>query len=129
MKTTYSLVFFVLLVLLVAAIFFSWNVYYGARSRTLNQVLKCHDDIIDDSIFNLDAKTTLIGAMISFDKLPLPQLTKDKLAALGIVLDDSSQIFDISSYLIARIPTASLCALSQLPGVTSIFIPENDNED
>lgn len=126
MKISHSLAFLVLVLLLVAGLFF-WLENSGLGSKpTLRRVVDCRSQVLDDSVLDLDADTTLVGAFISFEQMPLDQLTKDKLAALAVEIDESSRIFDSSPYVLARIPTASLCQLSQIAGVKSIFIPAVD---
>lgn len=127
MKTSHSLVFFVLILLVGSAIFL-WLSYGAGYRRTLSKVVDCHSEIIDDSILNLDADTTLIGAIVSFKQAPLAQSLKDKLDSLDVKLEENSQIFELSPYFIAEIPTASLCELSKLEDVTKIFIPEEKKE-
>ena|SRR3989344_2464166 len=123
MKISHSLAFLVLILLLVAGLFF-WleNSDFG-RQPTLRRVVDCRNEAIDDSVLELDADTTLIGAFITFERTPLDQLTKDKLAALDVVLDEDSQIFETTSHVLAQIPTVSLCELSKIEGVKSVFIP------
>lgn len=123
MKVAYSLAFFVLILLLVAGVFF-WLEQSSDHTQTLRRIVQCRSEVLDDSVLGLDADTTLIGAFITFDKIPLSTSTKEKLKSLDVTLDEGSQIFEISSNILAKIPTASLCELSKVPGISSIFIPE-----
>lgn len=123
MKVSYSLAFFVLILLMVAAVFF-WLEQSSDNSRTLRRIISCRSEVLDDSVLGLEADTTLIGAFITFDKVPLATSTKEKLKSLEVSLDEGSQIFEISSNILAKIPTASLCELSKVPGISSIFIPK-----
>lgn len=124
MKAKYSFVFFVLLVVIIAAIFFFINKFQVKGSATLRQTLDCHDLTIDDSIMDLSGDTTLIGAYINFESLPLDADALKKMDDLDILLDSRSQLFEISPYILAEIPTASLCELAKDENVVLIFIPE-----
>ncbi|PWB38758.1 MAG: hypothetical protein C3F02_02510 [Parcubacteria group bacterium] len=128
MKISHSLAFSVVILVAVAAVFF-WLDHSGNQSQNLRRVVKCRSAVIDQSVLDLDADTSLIGAFISFDRMPLATDTVDRLAQLGVSLDIGSQIFEISGNILAQIPTASLCDLSKLPAVQSIFIPEQNQAD
>lgn len=127
MKISYSLAFFVLILLVVAAVFV-WLEGDNQNSPTLRRLVNCRSEILDDSVLDLSADTTLIGAFITFDQMPLSAETKDSLNKLSVVIDEGSQIFEISSNVLAQIPTASLCALSEMKSVKSIFIPAPSGE-
>ncbi len=121
MKLIYSLVFFVLLV---GVIFFYINNQNANKRPTLRNVVGCFDEVIDDSILDLDEDTTLIGAFVTFETMPLSEQIQQELDNLNIVLDHGSQVFEASAHVLAQIPTASLCNLAQIEGVQSIFIPQ-----
>ncbi len=121
MKAKYSFVFFVLLVVVIAGIFFFINKFQANGSTTLRQTLDCHHLTISDSIMDLDGDTTLIGAYINFKALPLDEATMKKMDDLDILLDNRSQLFEISPHIIAEIPTRSLCELALDDNVISIF--------
>ena len=123
MKAKY---FFVLLVVVIAAIFFFVDKFQASGPLTLRQTIDCHDLTITDSIMGLDGDTTLIGAYINFKALPLNVDSMKKMNDLEILLDDRSQLFEISPYILAEIPTASLCELAKDENVVSIFIPEGN---
>lgn len=126
MKTSYSIAFLVLVLLAVFA-FFIWLKNTGEYKPTLRRVVNCNSSIIDDSVLSLDAKTTLLGAMITFDKMPLSQEILDKLKSLNVILIEGSQIFEIDSNVSAHIPTVSLCELSKIKGISAIFLPPTNN--
>ena len=91
------------------------------QPKVLLQTLECHSEKIDGSVADLDSDTSLIGAMISFKTIPISEATKNKLDELEIILDEQSWIFD---YVVAKIPTDSLCDLANQEQVTKIFIPQ-----
>jgi len=121
MKTSYSIAFFVILLLVVFGVVFFYEQKTTKQPKVLYQTLECNSDKIDTSVADLDSDTSLIGAMITFKTVPLSQATKDKLDQLQVVLDDQSWIFD---YVVARIPTDSLCELTAQDEVVKVFIPE-----
>lgn len=126
MKTSYSIAFLAL-VLLVVSGFFLWLKNTGEHKPTLRRVINCRSSIIDDSVLSLDADTTLFSALVTFDKMPLSQEIRDKLLLLNVALEEGSQIFEIDSNIIAYIPTVSLCELSKIKGISSIFVPPTNN--
>jgi|GEM_PF-3554817 hypothetical protein len=126
MKAKYSFVFFVLLVVVIAGIFFFINKFQAKGPTTLRQTLDCHHLTITDSIMDLDGDTTLIGAYINFKTLPLNVDSMKKMDELNILLDDRSQLFEISPYILAEIPTNSLCELAMDDNVVAIFIQEDN---
>jgi hypothetical protein len=121
MKTSYAVGFFILLLLVVGGIFLFLNKQGLNQPQILLQTLDCSSDKIDRSILDLDGRTILIGAMISFKKVPLDDNLKNKLTAWQIKLDEKSWIFD---YVIAKIPTQNLCSLVQEEQVSNVFIPQ-----
>jgi hypothetical protein len=121
MKTSYAVVFFVLLFLIIGGVFLFLSRQDVAQPKILLQTLRCSSDKIDRSILDLDGRTSLIGAMISFKKVPLADNLKNKLTAWQVELDEKSWIFD---YVIAKIPTKNLCSLVQEEQVTNVFIPQ-----
>ena len=124
-KTTHSLIFFILIFLALAAIFFVLNKKSAGQVKTLRQTLGCHYQTIDDSILNLDGATTRLLAFITFKQTPLDQPTLANLDKWGVELDEGSWIFD---HVIAQIPTANLCDLAADPAVKMIFIPQEENQ-
>ncbi|PIR07208.1 MAG: hypothetical protein COV55_00500 [Candidatus Komeilibacteria bacterium CG11_big_fil_rev_8_21_14_0_20_36_20] len=120
MKTSYSFIFFILIFLIVAAIFLILNKETAGQEKTLRQTLGCYFGPIADSVLDLRADTTLVGAFISFREVPLPDETRKELDDLNIVLDERTWIFD---YVLGEIPIDSLCPLAEDKSVKSIFIP------
>ena len=120
MKTSYSVVFFVLLLLITAGVVLFLSKKDADKPKTLLQTLNCYSEKIDKSVLDLDSHTSLIGAMISFDKLPLDDELKNKLNSWGIELNNGSAIFE---YVLAEIPTSNLCSLVEEEQVKSVFIP------
>ncbi|MBT6691429.1 hypothetical protein HOB10_03815 [Candidatus Parcubacteria bacterium] len=121
MKTSYSIAFFIVLLIVVSGLVVFYEKEDEGKSKVLLQTLECHSDKIDSSVSDLDSDTSLIGAMISFKAVPIDEDTKNKLTELQIVLDEHSWIFD---YVVAKIPTDSLCELTSQEQVTRVFIPE-----
>ena len=124
MKAKYSSVFFVLLIVIIAAIFLFINKFQASGPKTLRQTLDCHHQTITDSIMELDGDIALIPAYINFKSLPLDADSLKKMSDLNVLLDARSQLFEISPYILAEIPTASLCELARDENVISIFRPE-----
>ena len=110
--------------LVIIAIVFGIVYYFNAKPVEDKDVLKyttgCDSEKIDDSIYKLKGTTSLIGAFISFDKVPIEEATKDELDKLGIQIDEDSQILD---YMYATIPTEALCDLAEYDFVKRVFIP------
>lgn len=123
MKASHSFVFFILIVIVIGGVFSLINKYNSHQTKTLRSVVGCFDEVIDDSILNLEAETTLFRAFITFQSMPLSNEDSLKLNNLNIVLETDSQIFEISPNIIAQIPTTSLCELAKLESVQNIFIP------
>lgn len=121
MKTSYAVGFFIMLFLVVSGLVLFLSKKDVAQPKILLQTLGCSSDKIDKSILDLDGRTSLIGAMISFQKIPPSDGLKNKLNSLRIKLDEGSWIFD---YVVAQIPTDSLCSLVQENEVRSVFIPK-----
>lgn len=120
MKTIYSVVFFVLILALGALIFFFMKKDNAGQIQTLRQTAGCLDETIADSVLDLRSDTTLIGAFVSFRHLPLDDATKSQLADWGVTVDENTLTFD---YMLAKIPTESLCDLAKHENVKLIFIP------
>jgi len=121
MKISQSASYFLIILVSLAVLSIFLSDRSNRQDKILLQTLACQSDKIDDSILNLNAKTTLIGAFISFKKVPISQTEKEQLYQEGILLDEKSWIFD---YVQAQIPTNSLCALVQEPNVSRVFIPD-----
>ncbi|MDD5749390.1 MAG: hypothetical protein PHO91_01220 [Patescibacteria group bacterium] len=121
MKTSYSIGFFVLILVVIFFIFsFFWS-DEPAEQKILLQTLKCQSDKIDPSVYNLRGDTSLIGAFISFKTVPIDESLQERLEQNNIFLKESTWIFD---YVMAEIPTDSLCALVGEVAVTRVFIPD-----
>ena len=121
MKTSHSIAFFVVLLVVVLGAVFLYEQKTADQPKVLLQTLECHSDKIDTSVADLDSDTSLIGAIITFKSVPIDEATRAKLDELKIVLDETSWIFD---YVVAKIPTDSLCELTTQEQVTKIFIPK-----
>jgi len=117
-----TIIFSVITIVLVAMLAFFIIRETPNQLKTLRQTIGCADETISDSVLDLDSRTTLIGAFISFDKAPDADL-RQKMVQLDINLDENSWIFDDS--VLAQIPTRSLCQLGKTDGIRLIFIPEN----
>ena len=122
MKPLYSLIIFVVIMLIVAGIFFFTQQKQVDQIKTVGNILECHVDKISDNVLALEANTTLMRTMISFEKIPLEQTMEDKLDELGITIHRDTWIFD---YVVADIPTDSLCSLVKEENVKKVFIPES----
>lgn len=114
--------------LLIIAIVFSIIFYFNARplvkdKNVLQYTAGCNSDKIDASIYSLRGDTSLIGAFISFDKVPITDEARAELTKLGVFLREDSWIFD---YVLAEIPTNSLCHLADFDFVTGVFIPQEN---
>lgn len=122
MKTIHSIVFFVLVLVVVAFIFLILDKAENKEEKILLQTLSCQSDKIDASIYNLKGTTSLIGALIAFDSVPLSEEQLLDLLSMGVVVDEGSLVID---YMYAKIPTASLCDLVSEDYVVRVFtIPE-----
>ncbi len=121
MKTIHSVVFFVLVLVVVAFIFLILKENRPDEDKILLQTLDCQSDKIDSSIYNLQGNTSLVGAIITFKKIPLSEDERNLLSELGIVLDEDSLIID---HMIARIPSDSICSLVEMENISRVFIPE-----
>ncbi|MFA6466321.1 MAG: hypothetical protein WCV71_00475 [Patescibacteria group bacterium] len=114
--------------LLIIAIVFSIIFYFNARplvkdKNVLQYTAGCSSDKIDASIYSLRGDTSLIGAFISFDKVPIDDTIRAELTKLGVFLREDSWIFD---YVLAEIPTEALCNLADYDFVTGVFIPQEN---
>lgn len=123
MKTSHSLVFFVIMLLVVAAVFFLFNQKKDQAPQILLQTMDCQSDKVDSSVYQLAGNTSLIGAYITFSKTSLSDADKAKLYDLGVAVDYNTFIFD---YAYAEIPSDSLCGLVAEDLVVKIFIPEEN---
>ena len=121
MKTIHSVVFFVLVLVVVAFIFLILKENRPDEDKILLQTLDCQSDKIDASVYNLQGHTSLVGAIITFNRIPLSEDERKTLTELGIVLDEDSLIID---HMIARIPSESICPLVEIENISIIFIPE-----
>lgn len=120
MKTSHSIVFFVLMLIAVAFIFAFIFQEKPADQKVLLQTLDCQSDKIDPSIYNLRGDTSLIGAFITFKNIPISDETRKSLIDIGVKLNEGSWIFD---YVLAEIPTENLCALVANDTVIRVFVP------
>lgn len=121
MKISHSIVFFVIILVIIAGLFFLNNKKSASQEKILLQTMECQSDKIDQSVYNLQGNTSLIGAFVSFKQVPLSQADQQAIADLGIKLDETSWLMD---YVRAEIPTNSLCQLTQLDSVKKVFIPQ-----
>ena len=128
MKTSHSISFFVLILVVAAGIFlFVDNKRVESQPNIVKYQVACDSAKIDSKIFALKGNTSLIGAMISFYQIPLSDEQSSELSDMEVKLDEKSWIFD---YVVAQIPTKSLCDLAQLDYVKKIFIPgESANQN
>ena len=99
--------------------------YFSNKEPLLDEnVLKytvgCDSDKIDASVYSLRGDTSLIGAFITFDQVPISEDVRTELTRLGVSLREDSWIFD---YVLAQIPTESLCHLADYDFVANVFIP------
>ena len=98
MKTSHSIVFFVLMLIAVAFIFAFIFQEKPADQKVLLQTLDCQSDKIDSSIYNLRGDTILIGAFITFKNIPISDETRKSLTDMGVKLNEGSWIFDYVLY-------------------------------
>ena len=119
MKKQHITILLVIIAVVLGIIF-----YFSTKPLEDKNILQytagCSSDKIDASIYRLKGNTSLIGAFISFDKMPIEDTTKVELDKLGVEIDEESQIFD---YLYATIPTEVLCDLAEYDFVKRVFIP------
>lgn len=121
MKISQSASYF-LLILISMALVLTWvNKKDNQSDKILLQTLACQSDKIDRSILNLNAKTSLIGAYISFDKVPISEADRNQLNKYKVVIDEKSWFLN---YAQAQIPTNNLCALVQEENILRIYIPQ-----
>lgn len=121
MKTSYSIVFFVLIFVVVGAIFLIMDKEGIAPNRTLGQILPCSLDKISDNVLALDADTSLMRVMVSLKDLPMTERIETKMSELNIKVYKDKQLFN---YVVADVPVEALCPLVEDSGVTKVFIPE-----
>lgn len=121
MKTSYSIVFFVLIFIVVGAIFLIMDREGIAPNRTLGQILPCNLDKISDNVLALSADTSLMRVMVSLKDIPMTERVENKMNELNIKIYKDKQLFN---YVVVDVPVESLCPLVEDSGVTKVFIPE-----
>lgn len=110
MKTTNIIWLFVLILLIVIMMFFFFGDTAGKQTPvTLEDLLSCQTDKIDQSVLNLPAEAKIVKAFIRFNQLPLSEETQKQLQDWNVYLDTQTLTFD---YMWATIPTDSLCKLA-----------------
>ena len=119
MKKEYITIFLVIIAIVLGIIFYLTNKPVENKN-TLQYTAGCGSDKIDASVYSLKGNTSLIGAFISFDKVPISENTRVELDRLDVYLDENSWIFD---YVLAQIPTESLCDLAEYDFIKGVFIP------
>jgi len=125
MKKEHISIFLVIIAIILGIIFiFSNN--KSKNTNTLQYTAGCQSDKIDASVYRLRGDTSLIGAFISFQEVPISQEVQSKLDELGVIVVEGSWIFD---YALTKIPTESLCTLAENDFVKGIFIPEIPEEN
>jgi hypothetical protein len=117
------IVVFLVIIALVLGVIFYFNNPSEEQQNTLEYTAGCSSDKVDVSVYSLKGDTSLIGAFVSFKKIPISPEIEAELIKLGVALEEDSWIFD---YALARIPTSSLCVLAEYDFVKSIFIPQTD---
>lgn len=122
MKTSYSIVFFVLIFIAVGAIFLIMDREGIAPNRTLGQILPCNLDKISDNVLALSADTSLMRVMVSLKDIPMTERVETKMNELDIKIYKDKQLFN---YVVVDVPVESLCPLVEDSGVTKVFIPES----
>lgn len=120
MKTSHSIVFFVVILIAIAGVFFFVNSKSASQTKVLLQTMECQSDKIDQSVYNLQGNTSLIGAFIVFKKVPISEADRQIISDLNIKLDEKSWLMD---YARAEIPTDSMCGLVNMDNVKKVFIP------
>mgnify|MGYP006863480860 FL=1 len=121
MKTTYSIAFFVLILVAVVGFFLILEKEGLVPDRTLGQTLPCHLDKISDNVLALDADTSLMRVMVSLKTLPMNDQIEARMNELGIYIYKDKQLFN---YVVVDVPTESLCDLVQEEQITKVFMPE-----
>lgn len=119
MKRNHSIVFFVIIFVVIAAIFL-FEKLSGGQDGPLAKAVGCESTKIDQTVYDLQENTSLIGAFVVFDRVPISEDDKQALADIKVRIDENSWLID---YARAEIPTDSLCALAELENVKKIFIP------
>ena len=120
MKTSHSIVFFVLMLIAIAFIFFFIFKAQPVEQKVLLQTLDCQSDKIDQSIYNLRGDTSVLGAFITFKSVPISEETRKQVTDLGVIIKDTTWIFD---YVMAEIPTDKLCPLVENEEIIRVSIP------
>ncbi|MCB9802780.1 hypothetical protein H6761_02040 [Candidatus Nomurabacteria bacterium] len=119
MKITNTIWLFILIFLMVLGIFLFLNKSASKTPKNLEQTLACYDsEKLDQTILALPQETQTLRAFISFQSLPLSEELEQELKNLEISLDYNSVVFD---YIWATIPVNSICQLTDLSAVKSIF--------
>ncbi|MFA6307939.1 MAG: hypothetical protein WCS88_04200 [Patescibacteria group bacterium] len=122
MKKEYISIFLLIIAILLGIIFY-FNSRPVENKNILQYTVGCASDKIDASVYSLEGNTSRIGALISFNDVPISEETRAELTKLGVILSEDSWIFD---YALAEIPTESLCALADYDFVQSVFIPKTN---
>ncbi|PLX25058.1 hypothetical protein C0580_03380 [Candidatus Parcubacteria bacterium] len=125
MKTSYSIAFFVLIFIVVGAIFLIMDKEGIAPNRTLGQILPCNLDKMSDNVLALDADTSLMRVMVSLKDLPMTDRLEGKMNELNIKIYKDKQLFN---YVVADVPVESLCPLAEDSGISKIFIPDTPEQ-
>jgi hypothetical protein len=119
MKKDYIAIFLIIIAIVLGIIFYFTN-EDPADENILQYTVGCESDKIDASVYSLKGNTSLIGAFITFNEVPISDDVRTELTNLGVLLREDSWIFD---YVLAQIPTESLCHLADYDFVTNVFIP------
>jgi len=122
MKKEYISIFLVVIAIVLGIIFYYTN-QVSENKNVLQYTAGCQSDKIDASIYSLRGDTSLIGAFISFKEVPISENTRAALDKLGVKMLEDTWIFD---YVLAEIPTDTLCDLAEYDFVTSVFIPREN---
>ena len=122
MKKDHITVFLVIIAIVLGIIFYFTN-EEPVDENILQYTVGCESDKIDASVYALKGNTSLIGAFITFDQVPISDDVRAELTNLGVLLREDSWIFD---YVLAQIPTESLCHLADYDFVTGVFIPREN---
>ena len=120
MKKEYITVFLIIIAIVLGIIFYFTNNKLEKPNNSLQYTVGCSSAKIDASVYSLRGDTSLIGAFITFNEIPITDATKAELTKLGVVLLEDTWTFD---YALAEIPTDSLCTLADYDFVKYVFIP------
>lgn len=122
MKKEYIAIVLIIIAIVLGIIFY-FNTRVVIDTNTLEYTAGCASEKIDASVYSLSADTRLIGALLTFQKVPLDDSVYDDLQNLGVSLEENSWVLD---YTLAQIPTESLCDLADRDFVKYIFIPKDN---